>query len=451
MQELINHYSSIFKDTPGLVSCIEHKVVLKSDAAPTRQAPYRLNPKKAEVVKREVRYMLDRGLIRPSDSCWSSPVVLVPKENGEWRLCFDYRKVNDLTVPDNFPLPRIEDCIDRVGRAKIVSKFDLLKGYWQIPLSPEARKISAFVTPEGLFECLVMPFGMRNAASTFQRLMWMITNDLEGCVIYLDDIIIFSETWEEHIKRIKELFNRLKQASLVVNLSKCEFAKAEVVYLGHKVGQGRVVPKESNIEAILSFPTPTNRKNVRQFLGLSGYYRRFVPKYSEVASPLTDLLREKSSFNWDLACQNSFDKLKSILSTFPVLVSPDFQKDFKLMIDASDLGVGAVLLQDNDGLEKPIAYFSKKLNESQAKYSTIEKELLALILALKHFEIYISAGPGPLRVFSDHNPLKYVNRFKNHNKRLMNWSLFLQDYNIIIEHIRGKDNVIADCLSRNVY
>ena len=238
---------------------------------------------------------------------------------------------------------------------------------------------------------------------------------------------------------------------MVVNLSKCEFAKAEVIYLGHKVGQGRVVPKESNIEAILSFPTPTNRKNVRQFLGVSGYYRRFVPKYSEVAAPLTDLLREKSSFNWDLACQNSFDKLKSILSTFPVLVSPDFQKDFKLMIDASDLGVGAVLLQDNDGLEKPIAYFSKKLNESQAKYSTIEKELLALILALKHFEIYISAGPGPLRVFSDHNPLKYVNRFKNHNKRLMNWSLFLQDFNIIIEHIRGKDNIVADCLSRNVY
>ena len=394
--------------------------------------------------------MLDRGLIKPSDSCWSSPVVLVPKENGEWRLCFDYRKVNDLTVPDNFPLPRIEDCIDKVGKAEIVSKFDLLKGYWQIPLSPEARKISAFVTSEGLFECLVMPFGMRNAASTFQRLMWMVTKDLEGCVIYLDDIVIFSDTWEEHVNRIEALFKRLKDAGLVVNLSKSEFAKSEVLYLGYKVGQGKVAPKESNVEALLRFPVPLSKKNIRQFLGLAGYYRRFVPHFSEIAAPLSNLLKSKSKFFWDPACQYAFDKLKGILSNYPILASPDFNKRFKLMVDASDLGVGSVLLQeDEEGNEHPIAYFSKKLNECQKKYSTIEKETLALIFALQHFEVYVTSSNETLQVYSDHNPLKYIHKFHNKNRRLSNWSLILQEYNIEIKHVKGKDNVIADALSRN--
>ena len=279
LKRLIHRYPSIFKDTPGLVSCVNHNVVLKPDAKPVRQPPYRMNPQRAEMVKQEVKYMLDNNLIEPSDSPWSSPVVLVKKENGQHRLCFDYRRVNNLTIPDNFPLPRIEDCIDRVGKAKYISKLDLMKGYWQVPLAKEARKVSAFITPDGLFECKVMPFGMRNAASTFQRLMWLVTRDLEGCIVYLDDILIFSSDWEDHKVKIEALFKSLQEFGLVVNLSKCEFAKAEVVYLGHKVGQGKVVPKHTNIEAILSFPTPKNKKNVRQFLGLSGYYRRFVPKY----------------------------------------------------------------------------------------------------------------------------------------------------------------------------
>ena len=450
LKTLIHSFPSVFKDTPGLVSCVQHNVVLKPDAKPIRQPPYRLNPQKAELVKQEVKYMLDHDLIEASDSPWSSPVVLVKKENGQHRLCFDYRKVNEVTIPDNFPLPRIEDCIDRVGRSTFITKLDLMKGYWQVPLSEEARKVSAFITPDGLFECKVMPFGMRNAASTFQRLMWLVTRDLEGCIVYLDDILIFSSDWEDHMIKLKALFQSLNDFGLVVNLSKCEFAKAQVVYLGHKVGQGKVIPKLSNIQAILSFPMPHNKKNVRQFLGLSGYYRRFVPKYSEIAAPLTDLLKDKNSFKWDTACQDSFNKLRSILSSVPILTSPDFHKDFKLMTDASDLGVGAVLMQETEGIEKPIAYFSKKLTGGQLKYSTIEKELLSLILALKHFETYVNAGPSPLKVFSDHNPLKYINKFKNKNKRLMNWSLLLQDFNITIEHVKGKDNVIAAYLSRNV-
>ena len=395
--------------------------------------------------------MLDNDLIEPSCSPWSSPVVLVDKEEGKHRLCFDYRKVNNCTVPDNFPLPRIEDCLDKIGKARYVSKLDLLKGYWQVPLTDHARKISAFITPDGLFECKVMPFGMRNAAGTFQRLMWTVTKDLEGCTIYLDDIIVISNTWDEHILRIRALFEALSKFGLVVNLSKCEFAKAEVTYLGHRVGQGKVIPKQSNVDAVLSFPVPKTKRNVRQFLGVSGYYRRFVPKYAEIASPLTNLLKNKNTFKWDSLCQDSFDKLKSILSSYPVLRSPDFSKEFKLRVDASDTGIGAVLMQSGEeGVDHPLSYFSRKLNDHQMKYSTVEKETLALVLALQHFEVYVNAGSQLLKVSTDHNPLKYINNFKNKNKRLMNWSLLLQDYNIQIEHIKGKDNTIADALSRLV-
>ncbi|XP_068238379.1 uncharacterized protein [Palaemon carinicauda] len=451
IKDLFKEHPSIFKDTPGLVRSLQHDFVLKPNAQPIRQAPYRLSPQKAEAVRKEVSYMLENDLISPSSSPWSSPVVLVKKENGQDRLCFDYRKVNDLTVADNFPLPRIEDCIDKIGNAKYISKLDLLKGYWQVPLTENAREISAFITPEGLFECKVMPFGMRNAASTFQRMMWMITNGLKGCVVYLDDIIIFSDNWKDHVDRIRALFRAIADAGLVVNLSKCEFGKAEVIYLGHHVGQGKVLPKEKNIEAVLAFPTPKTRKNVRQFVGLAGYYRRFVPSFSEIVTPLTNLLREKSKFLWDDTCQRAFDKLKGILSTYPILKSPDFQKGFKLMVDASDLGVGAVLLQDDsEGIEHPVSYFSRKLNEHQKKYSTIEKEALALVLALQHFEIYVTSSIDPIVVYSDHNPLKFVNKFRNKNRRLTNWSLMLQEYNLTIKHVKGKDNVVADALSRNL-
>ncbi|XP_068208700.1 uncharacterized protein [Palaemon carinicauda] len=214
IKDLFIEHPTIFKDTPGLVRSLQHDVVLKPNAQPIRQTPYRLNPRKAEAVRKEVSYMLENDLITPSSSPWSSPVVLVKKENGQDRLCFDYRKVNDLTVADNFPLPRIEDCIDKIGNAKYISKLDLFKGYWQVPLTENAREISAFITPEGLFECKVMPFGMRNAASTFQRMMWMITNGLKGCVVYLDDIIIFSDNWKDHVDRIRALFHAIADAGL---------------------------------------------------------------------------------------------------------------------------------------------------------------------------------------------------------------------------------------------
>ncbi|XP_066939693.1 uncharacterized protein [Macrobrachium rosenbergii] len=249
LKKLVFNYKELFSDVPGRTSVLEHDVDV-GNATPVKQSPYRLNPFKNEVVAKEVDYMLKHDLIEPSQSPWSSPVVLVKKSDGDFRLCFDYRKLNELSKSDCYPLPRIEDCIDRMGKAKYISKFDLLKGYWQVPLSRRARALSAFVTPQGLFQCKVMPFGMKNAAATFQRLMNTLVYGLEGCVVYIDDIVIYSDDWGTHLKRIRALFEVLKKAGLVINLKKSEFAKAKVVYLGHEVGGGKVAPKQANIECI---------------------------------------------------------------------------------------------------------------------------------------------------------------------------------------------------------
>ena len=392
--------------------------------------------------------MLDHNLIVLSSSAWASPIVVVKKEDGQDRLCIDYRKVNQVTVPDNFPLPRVIDCLDTIGNSQFISKIDLMKGYWQVKLSHRAQKISAFVTPDGFYECAVMPFGMRNAASTFQRLMNLVTKDIPNCVVYLDDVVIFTDSWERHLEILKLLFESLREANLVLNLKKCDSVKGRVTYLGHQIGHGIVVPKSKNVEAISNFPVPINKKQIMRFLGMTGYFRRFIPNYSTIASPLTNLLKKSVNFTWDEDCDTAFNHLKAVLMHNPVLKAPDFSKSFSVAVDASDSGVGGVLLQKKDNnIWHPIAYFSKKLSPCQSRYSTIEKELLAIVMTLKHFEVYIG-NKGTTVVLTDHNPLKYLYRVKNSNRRLMRWSLELQDYNIDVQHIKGKDNVLADSLSR---
>jgi hypothetical protein len=364
-------------------------------------------------------------------------------------MCTDYRKVNSVTKTDSFPIPRIEDCIDKIGNAKFITKFDLLKGFWQIPLTERAKEISAFVTSDGLFQYNVMPFGMKNSPATFQRLVNTVISGLNGCDAYIDDVIIYNNTFEDHLQSIRNLFNRLSDANLTVNLSKSEFCHAVVTFLGHEVGQGKVMPIEAKVKAISEFPIPDGKKQLMRFLGMAGYYRKFCSNFSTIAEPLTNLLKKRNKFIWDERCQQSFDKLKAVLISVPVLSAPNFNCRFKLAVDASDIGAGSVLLQeDENGVDHPVCYFSKKFNASQMNYSTIEKECLSLILAVQHFEVYLTSSSLPILVYSDHNPLTFINKMKNNNQRLMRWCLMLQEYNIDIKHIKGKDNVIADALSR---
>ena len=289
--------------------------------------------------------MLEHGIVEPSSSLWSSPCLLVDKSDKSDRFCTDFRKVNNMTKPCH-PLPRMEDCVDRVGSALYVTKLHLLKGYWQVPLTDRAKEISAFITPDGFFQYNVMAFGMRNAPATFQRLVSVVLSGLSGCEAYLDDLVIYSDSWQSHI-----------QQTTVVQT---------VVYLGKVVGRGEVHPVQSKVEAILAFPVPGSRRDLHCFLGMAGYYRGSCKNFSAVAAPLTDLLSPKVRFVWSDICQHAFQQLKALLTDAHVLAAPNFDQSFKLTTDASELGSGAVLFQDGvDGVEHPVSYFSKKFNRHQ--------------------------------------------------------------------------------------
>ena len=375
--------------------------------------------------------------------------MLVPKPRQDsFRFCTDYRKVNMVTKADAYPIPRIDDCIDNVGNANFITKIDLLKGYWQVEMTERAKAISAFVTMDGLYQYKVLPFGMKNSGSSFQRLMNKVLKGVKGCSVYIDDILLYTEEWEEHVKLLEEVFKKLDDANLTINLAKSHFVQADVEYLGFKIGKGKVKTVEAKVKDIVNLPPPTNRKEILRFLGASGYYRRFCKNFSDVAMPLTKLLAKKSKFCWSEKCDEAFNEIKNMLVNAPVLRMPDYSKPFMLYVDASQWGVGGVLMQDHEGVDHPIGYYSKKLLPYQCSYSTIEKEALGLILSLNHFEVYVKGTGQPVQVFTDHNPLVFLHKMKNTNQRLMRWCLVLQDYNLDIHHVKGSENVIADALSR---
>ena len=408
-----------------------------------------MNPLKQKYLQDEVKYLLENDFIEPSQSNYSSPCILVPKSNGTYRMCTDCRKVNSVTKTDSFPIPRIDDCIDKVGNSKYVTKFDLLKGFWQVPLTDRAKEVSAFATPNGLYQYKVLTFGMKNSPATFQRLVNNVICGLDGCDAYIDDVIIYSDSWSDHLQRTRKFFDRLSKAKLTLNLAKTEFCHATVTFLGHFVGQGQVKSLEAKVNAISEFPVPKCKRQLMRFLGMAGYYRKFCKNFSGIAEPLTNLLKKSTKFKWNDKCQDAFDRLKAILKSALVLLAPDFDKCFKLAVDASDVGICAVLLQeDNNGIDHPVCYFSKKFNKHQKNYSTIEKECLALILAIQQFEVYFTSSTSPIVVFSDQNPLSFLHKLKNKNQRLLRWSLLLQEFNLDIRHIKGKDNIIPDALSR---
>jgi len=444
---LLAEFADIFKDTPGHTTLITHHIELLPDSKPVVSAPYRLHPEKAAAVEKEIKDMLDLRIIEPSDSPWASPIVLVPKPDGSIRLCTDYRRVNTLTVADPFPFPRIEDLVDKVGRAKFLTKVDMTRGYWQVPLDDYSGPISAFVTPTGHFQWRFLPFGLRNAPATFSRLVIKLLKGLENFSgAYLDDVIIFSDTWEEHLQHLTAVFERIRQAGLTLNKKKCEFACAELDYLGHHVGRGQVEPRRTKVEALLAFPRPTTRKQIQSFLGLGGYYRRYIPHFASLSSTLSDLLKKGTKFVWDSKAEEAFLDIKSRLASKPVLIAPNFDKPFIIGVDASDTAIGATLMQEANGLERPICYISRKLNAHQKRYATVEKEALALLTAVRAFSIYF--GSAKTIVFSDHSPLQFLNKMAPHNQKLLRWCLELQQYNLEVRHRAGRENLLPDILSR---
>ena len=392
--------------------------------------------------------MLEQDIIRPSSSPWSSPVVLVKKKDGSLRFCVDYRKLNDVTIKDSYALPRIDDCLDSLSGSRFFSALDLASGYWQISLAEEDKCKSAFSTHDGLFSFEVMPFGLTSAPATFQRVMQDTLRGLQWdiCLVYLDDILIFSKDFDEHLERLGQVFDRLKTAGFTLKPSKCHFFRREVEYLGHIVSSSGISPNPKKVKAVQECPFPKNIHEVRHFLGLVSYYRRFIKDFSTVAKPLITMTEKKARVQYTPQAFKAFCDLKSALLNAPVLSCPDFSQPFIVETDASQVGLGAVLTQKLNGHEHPIAFASKVLTKAERNYSTTEREALAIVWSIRYFHSYLHGRKFLLR--TDHKPLKFIKTVRDPKHRLARWITELGQFDFDIEFRTGRTNSHADGLSR---
>src|SRR5438105_5778201 len=445
---LLQDYVDVFPPEipPGLppMRGIEHKIDLIPGASLPNRAAYRANPKEIKEIQRQVQDLLERGYIRESLSPCSVTVLLVPKKDDTWRMCVDCRAINNITIRYRYPIPRLDDMLDELSGAVIFSKIDLRSGYHQIRMALGDEWKTAFKTKFGLYEWLVMPFGLTNAPSTFMRLMNEVLRAFIGkfVVVYFDDILIYSKSHAEHIDHLRVVFNALRAARLFANLGKCIFCTDRVAFLGYVVTPQGIEVDDSKIEAMKSWPVPETITKVRSFLGLAGFYRRFVRDFSTIAAPLHELTKKGVSFYWGPAQEQAFELLKDKLTHAPLLQLPDFGKTFELECDASGVGLGGVLIQEG----KPVAYFSEKLSGPVLNYSTYDKELYALIRSLETWQHYLC--PKEFIIHSDHESLKHIRSQSNLNRRHAKWVEFIESFPYIIKYKKGKDNVIADALSR---
>ena len=400
-------------------------------------------------LKRQLTDLLQKGFIQPSTSPFGAPVLFVHKKEGTLRLCVDYRALNKITIKNRYPLPRIDELMDRLVGSCYFTKIDLHSGYHQIRIKSDDIHKTAFRTRYGHYEFLVLPFGLTNAPATFMTLM----NDIfrkyldQFVVIYLDDILIYSKTEKEHIIHVRKVLDILRQHKLYAKISKCEFFKEQVEYLGHFISKDGISVDKRKIEVIQNWPIPTNISELRSFLGLASYYRKFVPNFSTIASSLTQLLHKDQKYQWKDEHEKAFKELKQKLTTAPVLLLPDPTKPFSVTSDASDFAIGAVLSQDQGKGDQPIAYESRKLSPAELNYPIHEKELLAIVHALKLWRPYLEGNQ--FTVITDHAALEFINSQSNLSRRQARWLEVLQSMNFNIKYKPGTTNVVADALSRN--
>ena len=420
----------------------DHQIPLILGAKPPNIRPYHYGPLQKSEIEKAVQELLDAGFIRPSRSPFSFPVLLVRKKDSTWRMCMDYRELNAITVKDRYPIPLIDDLLDELFGAQYFTKLDLRSGYHQIRMYPSDVKKTAFRTHAGHYEFLVMPFGLTNAPVTFQNLM----NDLfrpflrKFILVSFDDILIYSKTWEDHLLHLQEAFSILLKNQLYVKKQKCAFGQCTVEYLGHLVSREGVSVDPTKIKVILEWPAPTTVKQLRGFLGLTGYYRKFVPGYGKICQPLYQLTK-KDSFFWSPTANEAFEHLKKVMASPQVLTLPDFSKPFELECDASGQGIGVVLQQEG----RPVAFTSQALGPKNQALSTYERELIAIVHAIKKWQNYLQGRHFIIR--TDHNSLKYFLNHRANTAFQQKWVSKLLGYDYEIQYKHGKDNVVADALS----
>lgn len=448
---LTEDFSEIFQ----LSNCVatarstSHRVRVKKENS-FQVRPYRYSETKKRVINEQVEEMLAAGVIEPSTSSYSSPIVIVNKKDGSPRFCVDYRRLNAITEDDATPLPLIEETIRDLGSATIFSSIDLKSGYWQVPLDPDSKHFTAFSTPDGsLYQFKVMPFGLKGSPATFQRLMTQEV--LPGYIhdftmVYLDDVVVYSRTWDEHLHHLRLVFERLQQHGLHCAPEKCQFGKQEIQYLGHIIGPDGNRPQQHHLQQIQDAEAPKNRRQLRKFLGLCNWLRDYVDHFADIATPLTNLLANKK-WKWSSTEEEALKALKSALATCKPLSRPDPTLPFVLQTDASSIGIAAVLYQHgSDGARKIISYASARLTEAERRYHINEQECLAIVWAVKRYRPYLEDRPFTLR--TDNRSLVWLQKTRDTKAKIARWAMLLQEFNFNIEHCPGTRNELPDLLSR---
>ncbi|GJZ86117.1 reverse transcriptase domain-containing protein [Tanacetum coccineum] len=444
-----------------------HKILMEEDYTPAVQHQRRVNPKIHDVIKKEVEKLLNAGLIYPiSDSPWVSPVHCVPKKGGftvveneqneliptrlvtGWRVCIDYRKLNEATRKDHFPLPFMDQMLERLAGNEYYCFLDGFSGYFQIPIDPNDQEKTTFTCPYGTFAYRRMPFGLCNAPGTFQRCMMAIFHDMieKTMEVFMDDFSVFGSSFSTCLTHLEKMLKRCEDTNLALNWEKSHFMVKEGIVLGHKISKSGIEVDRAKIDVIAKLPHPTTVKGVRSFLGHAGFYRRFIQNFSKIARPMTHLLEKETPFYFSKECIEAFNTLKKNLTEAPILIAPDWNEPFELMCDASDFALGAVLGQRHEKHFRPIHYASKTMNEAESRYTTTEKEMLAVVYAFEKFRSYLVMNK--CTVYTDHSALKYLFAKKDSKARLLRWVLLLQEFDFDVVDTKGAENLAADHLSR---
>lgn len=418
---LLREYADVFPDElpKGLLPRreVDHRIELEPNSTPSRPT-YRLSPSELDELKKQLAQLIKQGFIKPSKSPSGAPVLFVKKKEGDMRMCIDYRALNKLTIKNAYPLPRVEELFDRLQGAKYFSKIDLRSGYHQVRIAEGDEQKTAFRTRYGHYEFTVVPFSLTNAPATFMHLMQTVFRPLldQSVIVFLDDILIYSKTLDQHKQHVREVLQLLRENKLYAKRSKCEFFKQKIGFLGHVLSADGVSMEQDKVDAILTWPTLTDVNDVRCFLGLAGYYRKFVAGFSAISSPLSELTKNDTAWIWGTQQQHAFDQLKHAISTVPVLTLPDESLPYTVVADASGYAIGAALMQDQGKGLQPIAFLSKKMLPAERNYPVHEQELLAIICALKEWRHYLHSE-CPFSIRTDHKTLTYLDGQPNLSSR----------------------------------